>query len=258
MKGWHNESARHSLAARGIKTRLAARGTLTHHLPTDIQRNWWKYRMDEYMKGVRTGEINDPFVQQMYTELGFDIADDFIEEKKKREKEPGYDDEGDDEVHMIDIHGDPTEWFDEWSDEDDEDDDTVYDYYHRLWWYRSDVKDTGIDVKMIAYDTVTDWEVLVYYGDINDVEKLLGDIVRISPGLEDMQSMLRSIKQSKSRGVTGDVMVATTDTENYPEMENIMNLWENLGNNLILTSGSDDYSDMVMKGTLSKAFRGEF
>lgn len=253
MRGWYNESARHSLAARGIRTRLPARGTLTHHLPRDIQKNWWKYRMDEYIQDVRAGKIRDDFVQQMYTELGFDIADDYIEERKKKEKE--YKRYNDDEERYLDPDADPEEWFDQWGDDDD---DTVYDRYHRLWWYRSDVQDTGIDVKMIAYDMVADWEVLAYYGDINDVEKLLMDILNMSPGLKDMQNMLRSIRETKLRGIAGDVMVTTTDAENYEEMEDLINLWEKLGNKLVLAPGSDEYSDTFMRKTLSRAYRGEF
>jgi len=242
MKGWHYEPYRHALAAKGIRTRLPAKGTLTRQLPTLIQANWWKYRLDEYAEDVLSGKINDPFFAVFYAESGLLQAD---KELKNREEVPKqYYDENDD----MDA-GDITDWI-----YDDDEGTTKWDYYHRLWWYSSD--DPNQNVKMIAYDTVTDWEILAFYGPIDHVESFLVEVTDMNPYLTDMQEMLMSVRKIRSLGAKGNLMVTTTDVEAYDEMNDVINIWEEIGYDLALSSGSDEYIDKVMKSSLSRSFRG--
>lgn len=241
MRGWHQEPYRHSLAAKGIRTRLPARGTLTHQLPTLIQANWWKYRLDEYAKDVLSGEINDPFFAVFYAESGLLQAD---KELKNRKEVPIPDYDENDDMDAADV----TDWA------YDDDESTKWDYYHRLWWYRND--DPDQNVKMIGYDTVTDWEILAFYGPIDHVESFLVEVTNLNPDLMDIQEMLMSVRKIRSLGARGNLMVTTTDAEAYDEMNDVINVWEELGYDLALSSGSDEYIGMSTKSSLSRSFRG--
>ena len=242
MRGWHYEPYRHALAAKGISTRLPAGGTLTRQLPTLIQANWWKYRLDEYAQDVLSGEINDPFFAAFYVESGLLEAD---KELKNRKDVPIPDYDENDDMDAADV----TDWA-----YDDDEETTKWDYYHRLWWYRSD--DPDQDVKMVAYDTVTDWEILAFYGPIDHVESFLVEVTNLNPDLTDIQEMLESVRRIKSFGARGNLMVTTADAESYDEMNDVVNIWEGLGYDLALSSGSDEYIDKVMKSSLSRSFRG--
>lgn len=142
MRGWHNESARHSLASRGIRTRtheLPARGmkksiSSDDDLPSSMLKRRGYYRGDQFFDHTKKGEIDHPFAKWM------------VKNYKKS-----------------DFSNDRLDW----GGVDPEDDADT----QRVWW--SVWEEDGMQVLMPAWDYFNTYSIIGLIGTRKDVTRFL-------------------------------------------------------------------------------------
>lgn len=164
-RGWHDQPYRHSLAARGMRSRAI----YTADLPMKVAKERYFYRPDEMVKAVKDKELKNDFARWIAT-LGV----------RRIVKDLGY------------------VW---WS-----------------WWDKP-------NVLLAAYDYFDNYLILTYVGKKKDLIKLLEWMIRENP--KDKES-IRALDSLSVPGIDDKslVMYATTNAENMPEGEYLLELWD--------------------------------